>query len=64
MNVRDLIRLIVKDGWVQVAQKGSHRQFRHSTKAGRVTVSGNPSADVPIGTLRGIIRQAGLENPK
>jgi len=61
MKVRDVLRLLADDGWVRVAQKGSHRQFRHPTKPGKVTVPGRPSDDVPIGTLKSIFRQAGLE---
>jgi len=61
MKVRDVIRLLANDGWVQVAQKGSHRQFRHPSKRGKVTVPGNLSDDLPIGTLKSILRQAGLE---
>jgi predicted RNA binding protein YcfA (HicA-like mRNA interferase family) len=61
MKVRDVIRLLTDDGWSQVAQKGSHRQFRHPSKPGKVTVPGNPSDDVPPGTLNSILRQAGLK---
>ena len=61
MNVRDVIRLIENDGWYQVAQKGSHRQFRHPTKRGKVTVPGKMSDDLPPGTLKSILRQAGLD---
>jgi predicted RNA binding protein YcfA (HicA-like mRNA interferase family) len=64
MKVRDVIRRLVEDGWVQVSQKGSHRQFKHPTKRGKVTVPGKPSDDLPEGTYRSILRQAGLENPK
>jgi predicted RNA binding protein YcfA (HicA-like mRNA interferase family) len=61
MKVRDVVRLLIRDGWVQTSQKGSHRQFEHGTKAGKVTVPGSPSDDIPLGTLRSILRQAGLE---
>ncbi|MCI0463357.1 MAG: type II toxin-antitoxin system HicA family toxin [Gemmataceae bacterium] len=61
MKVRDVIRRLADDGWVQVAQKGSHRQFKHPTKPGKVTVAGKPSADLPEKTYRSILRQAGLE---
>lgn len=60
MKVRDLIKELEQDGWVQVRQESSHRQFRHPTKPGLVTVAGQPGVEVPIGTLRGIFRQAGL----
>jgi predicted RNA binding protein YcfA (HicA-like mRNA interferase family) len=61
MKVRDVIRLLVGDGWTQVSQRGSHRQFEHPTKTGKVTVPGQMSDDVPTGTLRSILRQAQLE---
>jgi predicted RNA binding protein YcfA (HicA-like mRNA interferase family) len=57
----EVLRLLADDGWVQVAQKGSHRQFRHATKSGKVTVPGKMSDEVPTGTLKSILRQAGLE---
>ena len=61
MTVREVIRLLRRDGWVQVAQRGSHRQFKHSEKKGRVTVSGNLGHEIPKGTLASILRQAQLE---
>lgn len=61
MKVREAILLLTRDGWVQVAQRGSHRQFKHPVKPGRVTVSGNLGHDVPKGTLASILRQAQLE---
>lgn len=48
-----------EDGWYEVAHVGSHKQFKHPTKPGRVTVP-YPSRDIPIGTLRSIERQAGI----
>jgi predicted RNA binding protein YcfA (HicA-like mRNA interferase family) len=60
MKVKELIALIEADGWLQVRQKGSHRQFHHPTKPGTVTVSGKPSVDVPPGTLNHVLKQAGL----
>jgi len=59
-TVRDVIRLLEGKGWRQVAQRGSHRQFKHPTQPGKVTVAGKPNHDVPPGTLRNILRQAGL----
>jgi predicted RNA binding protein YcfA (HicA-like mRNA interferase family) len=62
MTVREVIRLIEKDGWFQVKSGGSsHRQYRHPTKPGRVTVAGKDSMDVPPGTLNSILKQAGLK---
>lgn len=60
MKVREVIRVLEDDGWQQVAQRGSHRQFRHPTKPGRVTVAGNPGQDMAPGTLGNIWRQARL----
>lgn len=61
MNVRDVIKLIEHDGWEHVRTKGSHRQFKHPNKPGKVTVAGKPSLDVPPGTLNSILKQAGLK---
>jgi predicted RNA binding protein YcfA (HicA-like mRNA interferase family) len=60
MNSRDIIAALRADGWEQVAQKGSHLQFKHPTKPGRVTVP-HPKKDIPLGTLRSIEKQAGLK---
>ncbi len=61
MKVREAIRLIEDDGWFLVATRGSHRQFKHPVKAGRVTVAGKPSDDLAPGTLNSILKQAGLK---
>ncbi|MEK7288703.1 MAG: type II toxin-antitoxin system HicA family toxin [Planctomycetota bacterium] len=61
MKVKELIALIEDDGWLQVRQKGSHRQFHHISKPGTVTVSGKHSVDVPPGTLNSVLKQAGLK---
>ena len=58
-NSRDVIRALKANGWVEVAQKGSHVQFKHPSRPGRVTVP-HPKRDLPLGTLRSIARQAGL----
>jgi len=60
MNTKEVIRILKKDGWFEVARKGSHVQFKHATKPGRVTVP-HPKSDVPIGTLKSIEKQAGLK---
>jgi predicted RNA binding protein YcfA (HicA-like mRNA interferase family) len=57
---REIIRAIEADGWREVGRKGSHVQFKHPTKPGRVTVP-HPNKDIAIGTLRSIERQAGIE---
>ena len=56
----DLLRLLHDDGWFLVATRGSHRQFKHLAKPGRVTVPGKPSDDLAPGTLNSILKQAGL----
>lgn len=61
MKVKKVIKLIEQDGWFQVSQCGSHRQFKHNTKSGRVTIAGKPSKDMPIGTLNPILKQAQLK---
>lgn len=61
MKVREVLKLIQDDGWYQVAQKGSHRQFKHLQKLGRVTVTGHPSQEMDKGTLNSILKQAGLK---
>lgn len=61
MKVRAVIKLLEEDGWYLARTKGSHRQFRHPTKPGLVTVAGKPSADLPPGTLNSILKQAGLK---
>ena len=62
MTIREVLRIIEDDGWVMVAQKGSHRQYKHPTKTGRVTVAGSPKDDLAPGTLNSILRQAGLKD--
>ncbi len=61
MKVRDLIKALEQDGWYLVRTKGSHRQFKHPTKTGTVTVAGHPGVDMPQGTLNGILKQSGLK---
>jgi predicted RNA binding protein YcfA (HicA-like mRNA interferase family) len=60
MKVRDIIRRLEEDGWRQVAMRGSHRQYKHPTKPGRVTIAGHPSHDLAPGTLNSILKQAQL----
>ena len=59
MKVRDVIKRLHDEGWVLVVTRGSHRQFKHPEKPGRVTVAGKPSDDVLPGTLNSIFKQAG-----
>jgi len=64
MKVRDIIKLIESDGWYLIATKGSHRQFKHSIKTGRVTIAGHPNDDLAPGTLNSILKQAKLKEVK
>ena len=61
MKVRDIIALIEADGWYLVATKGSHRQYKHPNKPGRVTIAGHLSDDLAPGTLNSIFKQAQLK---
>lgn len=63
MKIRDVIRLLEGDGWYIVATKGSHRQFKHTVKPGRVTIAGHPNDDLAPGTLNSIFKQAQLQKP-
>ena len=56
----ELIKMVEKDGWRLVQTKGSHRQYKHPTKKGRVTIV-HPKKDVEIRTVYGIFRQAGIQ---
>jgi len=56
-----VLELLKRDGWYLVATRGSHRQFKHAAKPGRVTVAGKPSDDLAPGTLNSIFKQAGLK---
>jgi predicted RNA binding protein YcfA (HicA-like mRNA interferase family) len=60
VDSRDILAALKADGWQEVAQRGSHVQFRHPVKAGRVTVP-HPKRDLPLGTLKSIERQAGIK---
>jgi predicted RNA binding protein YcfA (HicA-like mRNA interferase family) len=61
-KVREAIRIIEQDGWFQVKSKGSsHRQFKHRTKPGRVTIAGHLGDDLAPGTFNSVLKQAGLK---
>lgn len=60
MNSREIIKKLEKDGWELVRVKGSHHHYKHPTKIGIVTVP-HPKKDLPLGTVRSIHKQAGLE---
>ena len=61
MKVRDLLDLLADDGWYLARTRGSHRQLKHPTKPGLVTVVGKPSDEIALGTLNSIFKQAGLK---
>lgn len=61
MKVREVVKLLEEGGWYLARTRGSHRQYKHPTRAGTVTVSGKPNIDVPPGTLNSIPKQAGLK---
>ena len=60
MKVKEAIRLIEADGWTMIAQRGSHRQYRHPLKSGRVTIAGKLGDDLHPKTAKSILQQAGL----
>lgn len=60
MTVREIIKQLKADGWVEYDSRGSHIQFKHPTKPGKVTVPSH-SGDIPRGTLNSILKQAGLK---
>lgn len=60
LKVAEIIKVIEANGWYLVATRGSHRQYKHPTKPGRVTVPGKPSRDLSPGLERSILKQAGL----
>ena len=64
MKVRAAIKRLAEDGWYLVVMRGSHRQFKHATKPGRVTVAGKPSDELAPGTLNSILKQAQLKGSK
>ena len=60
MKVKELLRILKKDGWIEKEQKGSHLQLTHPSKKGKVTIPIH-SGDIPKGTLAAIMRQTGLK---
>ncbi len=61
MKVRDVIKMIERDGWYLVRTRGSHLQFKHPEKPGLVTVPGKPGDELAPGTLNSILKQSGLK---
>lgn len=60
MTFKEMEKLLYKDGWYFVGAKGSHNQYKHPTKIGKVTVP-NHKGDIPIGTAKNILKQAGIK---
>ena len=60
-KVREAIRIVERDGWRRVRTRGSHRQYKHPKKPGRVTIAGQPGTDLDIKTWYSILEQAGLD---
>jgi len=61
VKIKDVVKMIEKDGWFVVRTKGSHRQFKHQTKKGLVTIAGKRGDELAPGTLNSILKQAGLK---
>jgi len=61
VKIRDVAKMIEKDGWFVVRTKGSHRQFKHKVKKGLVTLAGKSSDELAPGTLNSVLKQAGLK---
>ncbi|MBI4920304.1 MAG: type II toxin-antitoxin system HicA family toxin [Devosia nanyangense] len=64
VKVREVLAMLEADGWYLVAFRGSHRQFKHAVKIGRVTVAGKPGDDIAPGTLNSILKQAALKESR
>ena len=64
MKIRHVIKLLEGDGWYLVTTKGSHRQYKHPIKAGRVTIAGHLGDDLAPGTLNSVFKQAQLNKSK
>jgi len=61
LKIREIIKLIEDDGWYPVVSKGSHRQYKHKEKPGRVTIAGHLADDLAPGTMNSIFKQAGFK---
>ena len=61
MKVREVIKMIEADGWFLIATRGSHRQYKHASKPGRVTIAGKRGDDLAPGTLNSVLKQARLK---
>ncbi|MFZ5877773.1 MAG: type II toxin-antitoxin system HicA family toxin [Chloroflexota bacterium] len=63
MKIRDVIKIIELDGWYLVVTRGSHRQYKHPIKPGRVTIAGHPADALAPGTLNSVLKQAQVKKP-
>ena len=61
MKIRDILRILREDGWFEIRCRGSHRQLKHPSKSGLVTIAGQSNDDLAKGTLNSILKQAGLK---
>ena len=61
MKYREYTRRLRDDGWQLKSQEGSHQQWIHPVKPGKVTVAGHPNDEIPVGTLKAMLKQAGLK---
>jgi predicted RNA binding protein YcfA (HicA-like mRNA interferase family) len=61
VKVRDVIKLVESDGWYLTETRGSHRQYKHPIKPGKVTIPGHPGKDVDSGTYNSILKQARVD---
>jgi predicted RNA binding protein YcfA (HicA-like mRNA interferase family) len=61
VKVKDVLAMLEHDGWVLARTRGSHRQYKHPSKKGLVTIPGKPGDDLAPGTLSSILKQAGLK---
>ena len=61
LKVRDVVKLLKRDGWYLARTRGSHRQYKHPVKRGLVTVAGKDGDELAAGTLNSVLKQAGLK---
>jgi len=62
LTAKEILEILKKDGWYEVAQRGSHVQLKHPEKKGKVTVPVHSGKTLPIGTIKSILKQAGIED--
>lgn len=61
MKYRDIIKIIEKDGWFIINQRGSHKQYKHNIKKNKVTIAGTGNKDIPLKTLKSILKQSEIK---